>query len=36
LLRICQTICLGNTFESVAREFVGVLRAASISADTEA
>jgi hypothetical protein len=29
-----QTICLGNTFESVAREFDGVLRAASLSVDT--
>jgi hypothetical protein len=34
LRRLCQKICLGNTLESVAREFVGVLRAASISAET--
>lgn len=33
LRRTCEKICLGNTFESVAREFIGVLRAANISAD---
>ncbi len=34
LRRICEKIFLSNTFEAVAREFVGVLRAASISAET--
>jgi Arm DNA-binding domain len=34
LRRTCQKICLGNTFESVVREFFKVLRAANIPVDT--
>jgi integrase len=34
LRRTCVKICIGNTFESVAREFIGVLRAANIPAET--
>lgn len=34
LRRTCEKVCLGNTFESVAREFIGVLRAASIATET--
>lgn len=33
LRRTCERICLGTTFQAVAREFLGVLRAASISAE---
>jgi integrase len=33
LRRTCEKICEGSTFEAVAREFFGVLRAAGISAD---
>ena len=33
LRRTCEKICLGNTFEAVAREFIGVLRAAGITAE---
>jgi integrase len=31
LRRTCEKICAGNTFEAVAREFFGVLRAAGIN-----
>ena len=31
LRRMWQKICLGNTFEAVVREFIGVLRAANIN-----
>ena len=34
LRRTCEKICLGNTFEAVAREFIGVLRAANIRAES--
>jgi hypothetical protein len=34
LRRVCETICMGNTFEAVAREFLSVLRAAGISAES--
>jgi len=34
LRRLCQKICVSNTFEAVAREFIGVLRAASLPVDT--
>jgi hypothetical protein len=34
LRRVCETICRGNTFEAVAREFFSVLRAAGISAES--
>lgn len=34
LRRTCEKICVGNTFEAVAREFLCVLRAANISADS--
>ena len=34
LRRTCQKICLGNTFEAVAREFIGVLRAANINPES--
>ena len=35
LRRTCEKICLGNTFEAVAREFISVLRAAGISAEAQ-
>jgi len=31
LRRTCERLCVGTAFESVAREFIGVLRAANIS-----
>jgi hypothetical protein len=34
LRRTCVKICVGNTFQAVAREFIGVLRAANIPAET--
>lgn len=34
LRRICEKICLGDTFEAVAREFLSVLRAANLPAET--
>ncbi len=34
LRRVCENICMGNTFEAVAREFLSVLRAAGISAES--
>jgi Arm DNA-binding domain len=34
LRRKCERICVGETFEFVSREFISVLRAANISAET--